>query len=915
MSPRWRAVAARGLLPAGLFLGLCLLLLFANWPWPRHFATGFARHWDPPFHAWKLVLAARAVQAGHLLPPGGNSNCFFPSSFTFFYEALHWPQAAFAAAILRFTDNPILAYHATLLAFWAFSGVCFFWLLRELRLERPTAVLGAVVFCVLPYRMFYFVEFNMQLCAGLVLSLLTGLRFFTKRGFWNGVAFGLAFWFQASSELYQALIFTLLAPFLFASFLTRRDPWRDRRFWQGVAGFAATLPLTLHFLYGYAILHDREGMGRDLSEISHHILEPLSFLAPPGGHGFFHRRIRTDETCFNPTLPVFALALAYAWVGRKRTPADTLPSRFHPRRWRTVAGLEALAMLVLLDLCAEGFGKASEAVFNLSALAFLASVLTVQLARPPETDERRMIAGLGSAAGVAFLFSLGPQVSLGNGLHFPNWLFDGAYATVPLLSGMRVVSRFAFIVDLFLLVAAMAAWDLLRQRWKPLDGLAPLLPLAVLLSQPLGKLAFEPFDWAPDGPAIAAARAEGHPVLFLPFGGRDHDSRNMLAVGRHDLPMLYGWGGFYPYFQNLLAHNLRTGHAEALASHVGEIWPDARILIDKHLVAALDERDHNQKASRFTADLAARCVTLADDADHRLLAIPAPTNALLRCAQQTRRDLLDRHPFVRLTAYGTVPGQRLCLRVNGAWAAELALEDHERTFVFEVPPELRLRVHPTRVEAISPDGTPWTAREFLFSDQPPQGGDVAVTPSAPPKSWPAALDQPPEVPAQAIPADIRFANGLRLLAIDPPTTGQAGDTVTLRTYWSAAQDSKKGGNLVVFLHAKAGRDLCFQNDQALLPFVPDGDIRCQPYRKVFTQDLPLEIPAGTLPGTYALEFGLWQPGGKRIDGRTTLPAHRRTFRLPAGLRVGPPAGTLRETAMEAPARPVGRPSGQILLPA
>ena len=103
-----------------VLLLLAAAILAITWPWARTFASAVLDHWDPPFHAWKLEYVARAILAGHLLPPDGNTNMYYPYSGAFYFEALHWPQAVFAAALFGLTGaGPVLVYHLTLVFFWA----------------------------------------------------------------------------------------------------------------------------------------------------------------------------------------------------------------------------------------------------------------------------------------------------------------------------------------------------------------------------------------------------------------------------------------------------------------------------------------------------------------------------------------------------------------------------------------------------------------------------------------------------------------------------------------------------------------------------------------------------------------------------------------------------------------------------
>ena len=77
-----------------VLLLLAVAVLAITWPWAANFATATFDHWDPPFHAWKLEFVARTILSGHLLPLDGNTNMYYPYSGAFYFEALHWPQAA-----------------------------------------------------------------------------------------------------------------------------------------------------------------------------------------------------------------------------------------------------------------------------------------------------------------------------------------------------------------------------------------------------------------------------------------------------------------------------------------------------------------------------------------------------------------------------------------------------------------------------------------------------------------------------------------------------------------------------------------------------------------------------------------------------------------------------------------------------
>ena len=101
------------------FVMAVVLILAITCPWFLHFQGEFLDHWDPPFHAWKLEFIAKRILAGDWFVQTTNTNMLYPYSGTFYYEALQWPPALFAAALFKFTTMPSeLIYHVTLIVFW-----------------------------------------------------------------------------------------------------------------------------------------------------------------------------------------------------------------------------------------------------------------------------------------------------------------------------------------------------------------------------------------------------------------------------------------------------------------------------------------------------------------------------------------------------------------------------------------------------------------------------------------------------------------------------------------------------------------------------------------------------------------------------------------------------------------------------
>ena len=283
-----------------VFFFMAAAVLAMTWPWATHFASGFIAHWDPPFHAWKLQYVADAILDGRLLPPDANTNMYYPNTGALYYEALHWPQAVFAALLSLFTDNTILVYHITFLAFWAFSGLCMWMFLAEMGATRAASLAGALAFTIMPYRMAYVVEFNMQLCFGVPLFLFFMLRYFSRPGIGPAAGMAVALCMQAASELYQAVFLVMLLPFL-ALPLLRRDiaiVKSARRFWVPVAVAAAIAILTVALLLApYMQLLGAQTVVRRLHEVRTHSLEVFTYLASTASIHFLPGlKVKLDET-------------------------------------------------------------------------------------------------------------------------------------------------------------------------------------------------------------------------------------------------------------------------------------------------------------------------------------------------------------------------------------------------------------------------------------------------------------------------------------------------------------------------------------------------------------------------------------------------------------------------------------------
>ena len=879
-----------------VLLALAAAILAITWPWAANFATGFLQHWDPPFHAWKLEFVARAILGGHLLPPDGNTNMYYPHPGTLYFEALHWPQALVAAPLFALPHaNPVLIYHLVLVFFWALSGLCFWMLLHALGATRAGAWLGALLFVLMPYRISYVVEFNMQLNFGIPLFFFFLVRYFQRPSIRYAGGAALAWWLQASSELYQAVFLALVLPFPVLALLAGR--WNllrsFRRFWLPAACAAALGgALTAVFLGPYLTLLNVHAVNRNLLEIATHVLEPLSYLRPGGRfHLLAPFDTRRDEMIVYPTAVLLLLATVYlAWGARDawRRPAS---------RW--VRGLRAIHvgtllafMLLTFVIYRTGAPAVLGAVY--AALPVVAVLAGAGLLLHPARHDvpARFAAGLFAGAVFAYFMSFGPLIALRHsGFLADNVLYLWIYKHLPALQGFRVVSRFSLYVLLFLATAAALGWSRLERRWPGRRGWRPaawtaLFALAVLESVP-HPLRIRPLRYPPESAVLDGLdrRTEPYVIAMAPMGDRNSDSRHMLTIARSDRLFVYAWGGAYPSYTQQVRDALNPvgPRPDQAAALLRQLWPDCLILEDKHL----------SRLARVPVDYAERFAGLADvvaeDERYALLQLrpnPRPDGERIRLV---RRDYLAAHPVLTFRARvpAGAPPAVLWLDVNGYPAGRWTLTADPQDGRVAVPAAYFVDLLPNRFRFHAEGDAAFILDDFNLaapgSDLPPPADPALFSAKLP---WLGHIE---EVPETAVPLDVRYRNGFEILACEPlETIAASGGTIRLRYYVRAPRALRIAANVSVRTRLRAPNGQWIEEGISLADTGDLQDLCCQLQPGIYDLEQVLAIPERLPPGDYELSVLLRNHREKRLAGIQN--GHRaKLFPVPIPIRIQAPA--------------------------
>jgi len=590
-----------------ILLSLSALILLATWPWPLYFFHGFAKHWDPPLHIWKLSWNIKHILEGKVFLPAFNANSFYPHAYTFCFHDLYWIPSYLSSLADIVWPNKIFVYNITFLLMWAISGFIMYLLLRDLKLSKPAAYFGAVAFCLAPYRTSYYMEFNMQLCFGLPLIFLFLLRFLKKPTIGNSLGLALSFWAQAVSALYYAVIMASILPFLILPWWnTIAKNLKTKEFYLYLAVvFVVGCGLGSLYLWPYVLLEHYSNLYRAGREIMLHAAQPLAyFLTHRHGKVFLgHIAVTPPENVIFPGFTLLSLAIFYLWIKRD----DVKEKNYNASKtvfWIMLLVLSAFFASYIFFAYNQYYMHFHATWFLNIILFFLVFLsLLFSILKNKENDQKCFLTGLGSASIVAFILSLGPVIKTGyiHSLGF-NALYLLFYHYSYILKSMRVVSRYSIIILIFFIVASSYAVHEMNQKKEYTKW--PVIPLIIfvfwgshttryryciqkcnLLSPHLAKI------------------IDSHPIhslIVLPIGDRNDDGKYMMGIAGSKYLLVNGWDAFYPRYTKDLARFFSQGDLTNALTLLRKFWPSPYILLDTKRLAYLAKRHYGTSEMKIS---------------------------------------------------------------------------------------------------------------------------------------------------------------------------------------------------------------------------------------------------------------------------------------------------------------------------
>lgn len=874
-----------------LLIGFAAAILLLTWPWAKTFATGFIRHWDPPFHAWKLEYAAKQLLAGRLLPLDGNTNMYYPYSGAFYFEALHWPQAVVAAVLLGLTNaGPILVYHVVLIFFWALSGVCLWMLLRALGVSAVSAVLGALFFTLMPYRMSYQVEFNMQLCFAIPLFFFFFVRYFQRPCVGYACGMAVAWWLQATSELYQAVFLVLLLPFPILAMMSGR--WSlirsFKKFWLPVlAALILGGVLTFVWLWPYTIMLQSHTLTRGLKEISTHVLEPLSYLLAYGHDSVFGTiKARRDEMSVYPTLLLIVLSVVYLAFRFKIEREERAPRWYSALRYGRVLAL-LLFLLITLSLAFSFIPPHAARVYSL--LPVLAVVLSIPLmfnkGRSGLTGA--FMNGLFASALFAFFMSFGPMIlSSISKFSCVNSLYIWQYDLFEFLHGFRVVSRFALFVLLWMTLAAtFGLEELLRwansrsKRSVVYTGVFVLLSTFIFESIPTSNRVIVPLPCPLESPVLSGLdkRTEPYVLAIVPMGARDWDSRHMLQVARNDRLSVYAWGGAYPHYTTQVLNALSGTNRNDLSKAAGllrQLWPESLILEDKDI--------SRNAPTPFNYTEAFSSLATVENEDNRfvLLRLNPETRPEVELLKLIRHDYLVNNPQIAFTAVCAESEKQgiVWLDLNGCFVGKWEVSNTPQTFRVILPDSLFSHYSPNRLRFHSESPSGFVLQDFKME---PISEGVPEADSDPDifMPWQSRVH---DLPPTAFPLEAEYPGGLRIFGAEVlDTKFEAGGTIRMRYYVRLPMSLNSLTRLSLKTSVTQNGQVIFESGETLDTYSDMSLFWTGRRNGMYIIEQPATIPDLCVEGgEYGIAITIRNSQNERISGRSESGEKIKRLHLP-----------------------------------
>jgi hypothetical protein len=299
---------------------LALVTVFLTWPQARYLSSKVAEHHDPHFSIWRIAWISHAIGDGRA---SGlfNANIFYPEPRTLAYSDATLLEGIAAAPLLHLGVHQILVYNLLLLSGIFASSAAMLWLCVRLTGSLQAAIVAAVIFGCLPYRIEHFMHLELQWTMWMPLGLLF-LHDTIERGSWKSAGMtGACIGLQFLSSVYYGIFLSMFAGVMAVMELAtlRSAEWRKPIV---RLGGAALIAAAIIVPYAKPYRENARALGdRDAPEIAQYSASLSSYLASPRQNWFYGwtaDRFGSNEARLFPGLVCVGLAIVSLFSRHRR---------------------------------------------------------------------------------------------------------------------------------------------------------------------------------------------------------------------------------------------------------------------------------------------------------------------------------------------------------------------------------------------------------------------------------------------------------------------------------------------------------------------------------------------------------------------------------------------------------------------
>jgi hypothetical protein len=279
---------------------------------------------DGQLSIWNVSWVARALIRDplHVF----DANIFYPHRGTLAYSESNLGAGMMAVPAYWATRNPYVAHNFVILLAFALSVTATYYLVRHLTGDRRAAAVSGICFGFCPYVFAHLAHIQLELTAGLPLTMLAFHRLADRPSLGRGIALGGVMAAQALCCGYYGVFAILLVGYAVLVVAAMRALWRSAAYWRAIAvAAAAAMLLVLPAFLPYVELQRATGFHRSLDESRSFSANLSAYLASPTyAHAWMLRYLPPWREVVFPGFVATVFGVAGVWLGRRLRRGETV---------------------------------------------------------------------------------------------------------------------------------------------------------------------------------------------------------------------------------------------------------------------------------------------------------------------------------------------------------------------------------------------------------------------------------------------------------------------------------------------------------------------------------------------------------------------------------------------------------------